>query len=387
MKAKQYKEQILLERLVLARNTAGYNMKETAKELGFNNYQTLSDIEKGKRTINAHELIAMAKLYSRTLDYFLDQNIAPDPIPLWRKSIEAKEKDIKSTQREFLSFLEHYHNLEHLLSLKRRWIDLQVRHSKEDFVHNGFALAQKLGASIHSQLDLGSRPACNLLQVLENNLRFKILHLPLEDVSGACVVDNTLGVGILINAKDAPWRRNFDLAHELFHVITWNVFSPEEIGEGTKKTKPEQFADTFAASLLLPEGHLREALNEVSSGGTLKLVDIIELAKDFGVSSEAILWRLAWMNGIKFSRAQAQKILDDPRFKEMDKKIRYGLYPEILPAKLPSRFVSLACRGLMDGILSRGLFAQYLGIHRAEIDEFLLTEGFVEHNYEKIASA
>ena len=145
MKAKQYKEQILLERLVTARDTAGYNMKEAAKELGFNNYQTLSDIEKGKRTINAHELIAMAKLYSRTLDYFLDQNIAPDPIPLWRKSIEAKEKDIKSTQREFLSFLEHYHNLEHLLSLKRRWIDLQVRHSKEDFVHNGFALAQKLG--------------------------------------------------------------------------------------------------------------------------------------------------------------------------------------------------------------------------------------------------
>ncbi len=51
MKAKQYKEQILLERLVLARNTAGYNMKETAKELGFNNYQTLSDIEKGKHTL------------------------------------------------------------------------------------------------------------------------------------------------------------------------------------------------------------------------------------------------------------------------------------------------------------------------------------------------
>ena len=385
MKAKQYKEQILLERLVLARDTAGYNMKEAAKELGFNNYQTLSDIEKGKRTINAHELIAMAKLYSRTLDYFLDQDIAPDPTPLWRKSIESKEKDIISTQREFLSFLEHYHNLEHLLSLKRRWIDLQVRHSKEDFVHNGFALAQKLGASIHSQLDLGSRPACNLLQVLENNLRFKILHLPLEDVSGACVVDNTLGVGILINAKDAPWRRNFDLAHELFHVITWNVFSPEEIGEGTKKTKPEQFADTFAASLMLPEEHLSEALDEVATGGALRLVDIIELAKDFGVSSEAVVWRLVDMKILK--KAQAQKKLDDSHFRDMDKKLRRDLYKKDQEAKLPSRFISLACRCLIEGRISRGLFAQYMDIHRAEIDEFLLARGFAEENYEKIASA
>ncbi|MCK7515378.1 MAG: hypothetical protein MZV70_72935 [Desulfobacterales bacterium] len=44
-------------------------------------------------------------------------------------------------------------------------------------------------------------------------------------------------------------ERNFDLARELFHIITWNVFTSDEIGDGTKKTKPEQYADAFAANL------------------------------------------------------------------------------------------------------------------------------------------
>jgi len=164
-----------------------------------------------------------------------------------------KKTDTNKVQRQFLSFLENYSSLEHLLGLKRRWKDVQKNYDRDDFSVNGFEQADKLGAEIHSFLDLGSRPSLNLLNVLENKLRFKILHMPLEDgVSGASVVDNALGVGILINANDAPWRRHFDLAHELFHVIIWNVFSPEEIGNGTTITRPEQYANIFASSLLLP---------------------------------------------------------------------------------------------------------------------------------------
>ena len=226
----------------------------------------------------------------------------------------------------------------------------------------------------------------NLLNVLENKLRFKILHLSLGDgVSGASVVDNILGVGILINAKDAPWRRNFDLAHELFHVITWNVFSPEEIGNGTTKTRPEQYADIFASSLLLPEAHLLDALKEIATNNKIRFVDIIELAKDFGVSSEAILWRLVNLGRLK--KSQVQKILDDSDFRDVDRIRRRSLYSEGKPSKFPSRFISLACRCLLEGKISRGTFAEYLEIDRAEIDDYLNAAGFVEQNYEKIAVA
>ena len=376
-------EDVLDKRIMAARQAAGFSITKAAQKLGFKNYQTLSAIEKGARKINAHELIMMARLYGRNLDYFLESDVAPDPVPLWRKT---RETDVNQIQRQFLSFLENYSNVEHLLGLKRRWKDIQKNYDRDDFSVNGFEQADKLGVDIHNFLDLGSRPSLNLLNVLENNLRFKILHLSLGDgVSGASVVDNILGVGILINAKDAPWRRNFDLTHELFHVITWNVFSLEEIGNGTTKTRPEQYADIFASSLLLPEAHLIDALKETATNNKIRFVDIIELAKDFGVSSEAILWRLVNLGRLK--KSQVQKILDDPDFHDVDRTRRRSLYSEGKPSKFPSRFISLACRCLLEGKISRGTFAEYLEIDRAEIDEYLVEAGFVEGNYAKIAAA
>ena len=376
-------EDALDKKIMAARQAAGFSITEAARKLGFKNYQTLSAIEKGARKINAHELIMMARLYGRNLEYFLESDVAPDPVPLWRK---VRKTDVNQIQRQFLSFLENYSNLEHLLGLKRRWKDIQKNYDRDDFSVNGFEQADKLGADIHNFLDLGSRPSLNLLNVLENKLRFKILHLSLGDgVSGASVADNTIGVGILINAKDAPWRRNFDLAHELFHIITWNVFSPEEIGNGATKTRPEQYADIFASSLLLPEAHLLDALKETTTNNKIRFVDIIELAKDFGVSSEAILWRLVNLGRLK--KSQVQKILDDPDFRDVDRTRRRSLYIEGKPSKFPSRFISLACRCLLEGKISRGTFAEYLEIDRAEIDEYLVEAGFMEQNYEKIAVA
>jgi Zn-dependent peptidase ImmA (M78 family)/DNA-binding XRE family transcriptional regulator len=383
MISKGKEEKVLDKRIMAARQAVGFSITEAAQKLGFKNYQTLSAIEKGARKINAHELIMMARLYGRTLDYFLESDVAPDPVPLWRKTTKT---DINQIQRQFLSFLESYSNLEHLLGLKRRWKDVQKNYDRDDFSVNGFEQADKLGSDIHNFLDLGSRPSLNLLNVLENKLRFKILHLSLGDgVSGASVVDNILGVGILINAKDAPWRRNFDLAHELFHIVTWNVFSPEEIGNGTTKTRPEQYADIFASSLLLPETHLLDALKETATDNEIRFVDIIELAKDFGVSSEAILWRLVNLDRLK--KSQVQKILDNPDFRDVDRTRRRSLYSEGKPSKFPSRFISLACRCMLEGKISRGTFAEYLEIDRAEIDEYLVEAGFMEQNYEKIAFA
>ena len=376
-------EEVLEKRIMAARRAAGFSISEAAQKLGFKNYQTLSAIEKGARKINAHELIMIARLYGRSLDYFLESDIAPDPVPLWRKTAET---DANRVQRQFLSFLEKYTNLEHLLGLKRKWKDIQKNYDRDDFSIDGFERADKLGAEIHNFLDLGSRPSSNLLYVLENKLRFKILHIPLGDgVSGASIVDNTLGVGILINASDAPWRRNFDLAHELFHVITWNVFSPEEIGNGTKKTRPEQYADIFASSLLLPEAHLLDTLKETITTNEVKIIDIIEVAKDFGVSTEAVLWRLVNLKILK--KSQAQKVLDTPEFRDLDHNMRRKLYNKDRPSKFPSRFISLACRCLMEGKISRGSFAEYLEIDRAEIDDYLEAVGFVEGNYAKIAAA
>jgi Zn-dependent peptidase ImmA (M78 family)/transcriptional regulator with XRE-family HTH domain len=374
---------ILQKRATEAREAAGYSIAEAAKLLGFNNYQTLSSIERGTRNINANELSALARLYGRSLDYFFEEEISPDPVPLWRKSAEADEKRV---QRQFLSFLENYSRMENLLGLKRRWKGIQKNYERADFIHRGFELADRLGAEIGDYLCLGSRPASSLFNIIENDLRIKILHLPFRNgISGASLVDDRLGVGILINANDAPWRRNFDLAHELFHIVAWNVFSRGEVGDGTVRTKPEQYADAFASSLLLPQERLSEALEEVTVNKTIRLVDIIELAKEFEVSTDAIFWRLVNLKVLK--KELVQKIIQDPKQKELNHTLRRQLYTKDVVNKYPERYISLCCRCLMEGKISRGIFAKSMEIDRAEVDSYLNKFGFRENNYEEIASA
>jgi len=114
-------------------------------------------------------------------------------------------------------------------------------------------------------------------------------------------------------------------------------------------------------------------------------VDIIELAKDFGVSTEAILWR--FVNLTKLKKERVRKILADSNFRDLNRAMRLFLYEEYKPSRFPARYVSLACRCLMEGKISRGTFAEYLEIDRAEVDDYLAQAGFVEENYEKIAVA
>ena len=382
MKPSKVEGSDITQRLTQARESAGLSLAEATRKLHFNHYQILSAIEKGTRNVNANELIAMARLYGRALDYFFESKAPAEPAALWRRRAGS---DIRKEQRQFLTFLEHYSSLENLLGLKRRWKEIITTLDRDDFTGNGFETCDNLGADLHKRLDLGSRPACNLLNILENTLRFKIIHLDLgEGLSGASMVDNTLGVGILINAHDAPWRRNFDLAHELFHIVTWHIFTHEEIGDGSQKTTPEKYADSFAASLLLPKEPLLAAMREIAVNQQLKLVDIIELAKEFGVSSEAVLWRLLNLRIIK--KSQVDKILIDADFRYLDRNLRRGLYTEQKPEKFPQRFISLACRCLMEGRISRGVFAEYVEIDRSEIDDYLSDAGYAVKNYEKIAS-
>lgn len=381
MKPTKGEQEMLREKVVKARKALGLSLKEAAELLEFKNYQSLSAIEKGTRKITAQELSAMAELYGRSLDYFFGTEILSDPKPLWRK---VGEINVKSIERKFHSFLESYSNLEALLDLRSRWKDIQKNYDKADFQERGFRLADKLGSEIRKMLNLGSRPASNLLNVLENDLRFKILHLPLPNGVSACsVVDKRLGVGILVNSEEAPWRRNFDLAHELFHVVTWNVFSHKEVGDGSRRTKPEKYADAFAASLLLPKSDLLNSLDELITEGKIKFVDIIELAKEFGVSTEAILWRLVNLEHLK--KSEVERALDNPELSRIDKGLRRGLFFSGSPSKFPERYVYLACRCVVEGRISRGTFAQYLDLDRDRVDRFLKSQGFLEKTYEEIA--
>jgi len=95
---------------------------------------------------------------------------------------------------------------------------------------------------------------------------------------------------------------------KLFHLVTWEIFQPEELySEDEEKSRVEKFADAFASVLLLPVQEVREEFENRKKDNKISYFDCIEIAREFGVSIDALLWRL--VNLIK--RKEAEKVLEN----------------------------------------------------------------------------
>ena len=167
-------------------------------------------------------------------------------------------------------------------------------------------------------------------------------------------------MGILLNAANVRWRRNFDLAHELFHLLTWRIFRS---GETTRAATPEeeQFANAFASTLLIPEESLRRAVNAArKSDGGLRHAEIFDLARQFDVSADAMLWRMHRV----FNRREEHTRRDLAVCRAL--RDAAEIREDTRPPALPERYRALAIRALRDGELSIGRAAQYLGITRQQ---------------------
>ncbi len=127
----------------------------------------------------------------------------------------------------------------------------------------------------------------------------------------------------------------------------------------------EKLADRFAAALLLPETPLREAVDRrTKSEQRISVGSICELAKDFGVSIDALVWGMHEVYGWR----------DQEATKSLIARVRNLARPyEALTAddqenvsELPDRYRRLAIQALRSGEISVGRFAEYMGLRRWE---------------------
>ena len=177
------------------------------------------------------------------------------------------------------------------------------------------------------------------------------------------------GHAILINSLDAPWRRNYDLAHELFHLLTWNIFI-DEITHDEEQYKPEieKWANSFASALLLPAKELRKEFLKRIKDSSIEYIDLVEIAREFGVSVEALLWRLVNLQLLK--RKDVIDALEKGTLKDIDKKMRVKDWIGEKPY-LSCRYISLAIKAFQMGNLSKAKFADYVDKSISEVPSFL----------------
>ena len=84
----------LADRLKKARESVGLTLGEAATRLGFANYQTLSNIEKGERDVKASELALFARTYFCNLNTLLMGDDQPPSAMhlLWRRAPTGERK-------------------------------------------------------------------------------------------------------------------------------------------------------------------------------------------------------------------------------------------------------------------------------------------------------
>jgi len=365
-------DKALAARLKSARESVGLSLTEASRRLGFPNYQTLSKIEEGGRIVKAAELSTFARAYYSSVNQLLGiQEARPPAIFLWRS--EGKNEERLEAESRISKHCTHYVSIEKTLGLPQSAGFPRLVKGREMIRTDGDV--DDVASKACNLLNLGKRPACSLAKVLEQEYGVKLLYLPLSDAgSAASIVHPDWGAVITINSDEAPWRRAYDLGHELFHLLTWEVVMPEEKENASLHGDLEKKANRFASTLLLPDSEIQSELHKLlSRSHSISFSDLVDLAREFGVSTKALLYRMANLRFFTWERAD--ELAKNEELSTLDKTRRradWGQQPR------SERFDFLAVQCLRKGLISRGKFAEMVEIDRSDIDSFIEGYGLME---------
>lgn len=161
---------------------------------------------------------------------------------------------------------------------------------------------------------------------------------------------------IFVNTADSKTAQLFSLAHELGHVAQ---AAPGLSGDQGKSNAVEQWCNKFAAALLIPGASVREMAFDSE-----RLLDQLAVAAPrFGVSKEALLWRLVELNLVQ--QADADRVVGLVKGKEATQKTKSPgapPFPVLVRARVGRRFLSTVTEAALSGELSEPTAAEFLGV-------------------------
>lgn len=335
-------------RLKSLRERRNLSQDALAEQLGLKDRQSLSDIELGERKLTAEEMVRAANFFSVAIDYFTDPlELAGEGKFSWRQT-NADRAALDSFEIKAGRWIAAYRHLSRLRGLPvnsaLRRVALTAKSSFEAAAIEGAAIAQAL--------HLGDVPALRLVNVLEDALDTLVLHVDtVPGVSGAACQLSQLNC-ILINRHESESRRNYDAAHEFFHLLTWSEMPPQHIEPDRpadvmdkQAKRVEQLAESFASGLLMPVATLAAWIARSPLPDEAGLPSwLTPAAEHLRVSRSALAWRLVNLGSI--SRAACERVLA-----KMPGRVASVATPAP-PPRFSRRFVETLGWGIDEGHLS-----------------------------------
>lgn len=319
-------------RIKAKRDELGFSQEAVARHVGFKDRQTLSAIETGERKVSAEELVRFSEVLAAPLDYFTDPFLlVGEGAFSWRQSNMAGDK-LNAYERDAGRLVALHRalgaELRHPPALVRTTLALTDRSKFED--------AAIAGERFAAQYALGDMPSRRLPEVMERELGILVLMVDaVKGVSGAACHLPELDA-VLINRREVPGRRSYDLAHELFHVLTWDRMPPERVEHSDQplRGRVEQLADNFASAVLMP----RPALARFGSWADLSEATLVDrlnaTAEELGVTSDALRWRLVNISALPRAAAEA---IDPSRLRGNGRRGKPGPLPPLFSRAFAER--------------------------------------------------
>tara|TARA_R110001599_G_scaffold65380_2_gene184128 strand:+ start:286 stop:1389 length:1104 start_codon:yes stop_codon:yes gene_type:complete len=335
-------QQMYGERVKFLRDQRGMSQDELADLLDFDSRQIVSNIENGVRKISGLELVACTEIFGVKLDYFTNPYIlAGQGLFSWRQSgVDIDE--LRAFEVKAGEWLGAYRILRDKLERKPRALLPEIRLTKKSSYEDAVAMGERVAA----ELQLGDVPARELIAAAEQQLDTLVLMADAQHgISGAACRLPEMNA-IIVNRNEPLSRRSFDLAHEIFHILTWEAMPPDYLdGTNVAKSRIEQLADKFASGLLLPTFVLDKYLDvlNIDSDDFIKRVN--EVATELMVSSQALLWRLVDMGRLNSGTCRDLTATDSFTFNG-------GLLKDETPPLLSRKFLDLMSAALTTGLIS-----------------------------------
>jgi len=317
--------------------------EDLADRLGFKDRQTLSAIETGERRVSAEELLLAAKVLGAPLETLTDPFLLIGEGRFSWRQTGVPAARLADYERGAGSWIAAYRVLGAEQGLEAPLVRGSLRLSKASSFEDAIAAGERFAA----QYGLGDIPARRLGKVMQEE--FGILVLMVDAIAGvsgaACRLPELDAV--LIDRQESDGRRHYDLAHELFHILTWDTMPPDHVEAAAERSRGrvEQLANNFASAVLMPAPVVARFDRWTGLTKAALIKKLNETADALAVTASALKWRLVAMGQISVATAQS---VDDAVLRNNG----HAAAPkEVLPL-FSRQFLDVIARALAEGRLS-----------------------------------
>ncbi len=285
--ATQYR---IARRLKAFREKRGLTQRTLAHQMGFNHRQTLASIEAGERIVTPEELARAAAVLAVELDAFTDPYRLVGEARFSFRATQVPPETLNAFQRHAAQWVATYRTLLRKAGTPRSHLTRKLEITTASTFEEAHAAAEE----IRKEWKLGSVPADLLPDAIDQKLGVKVLFVDAPDgVSGAAIHLPGFHT-ILVNRSEPPGRRHFDLAHELFHLLTWDAMTPARVEpvqtQPRKGNRMERLAENFAGALLMPADVVTDLWQRRGDADLYEWLN--ETATSLRVTAVALKWRL-----------------------------------------------------------------------------------------------